>query len=78
MLLDRRSRPLALQQFDIGDNIHRLDAPEFTYPLPFTPAQESASGPRLGHPRVLVSDVNGEEFEEAERGLRPWPRDQRR
>src|SRR5665213_2245003 len=73
MLLDRRSRPLALQQFDIRGHVHRLNAPQVANPLPFTPAQEGSSRPRICCPRVPVADVDGEEFEEAQRGPIPCP-----
>src|ERR1035438_5465675 len=76
MLLDRGSRPLALQQFDIRGDMRRLDAPEFANPLPFAPAQEYSSGPRIGRPCVLVADIDGEEFEEAPRGPLPGPGDE--
>src|ERR1039458_7609488 len=78
MLLDRGSRPLALQLLDVGRDVHRLDAPEFANPLPFAPAQEGRGRPRIRRPRVLVADVDGEEFEEAPRGPIPSLGNQRR
>src|ERR1017187_338772 len=62
VLLDRGGRPLPLQLLDIRGHMHRLDAPEFTNPLPLAPAQESSSGPRIRRPRVAVADSDGEEF----------------
>jgi len=49
--------------------MHRLNAPQLVNPLPFTPAQEGSRGPRIGRPRVAVADVDGEEFEEAQRAV---------
>jgi hypothetical protein len=71
MLLDCRSRTLALQQFDIGGHMHGLDASWFANPLPFAPGQESRRCSRIGRPRVFVTDIDGEEFEEAPRGPLP-------
>src|ERR1019366_8844324 len=78
MLLDRGSRPLTLQQFDICGHMHRLDASKFANPLPFAPAQEGTSGPRICGPRVFVADIDGEEFEEAPRGFVSGMRDEHR
>src|ERR1017187_597444 len=78
MLLDRGSRPLTVQLLDIGRNMHRLHPPQFANSLPFAPAQEISGGPRIRRPRVFVTDVDGEEFEEAKRGTLPCPRDERR
>ena len=79
MLLDRGSRPLTLQLLDVGRDVHRLDAPEFANPPPFAPAQEGRRRrPRIRRPRVLVADVDGEEFEEAPRGFFPGPGNERR
>jgi hypothetical protein len=72
MLLDGRRGAFALQALDICGHMHGLDAPEFTSPLPFAPAQEGS-----GRPRVFVADVDGEEFEEAACGPFPSPSDQR-
>ena len=45
--------------------MHRLNPPQLTNPLPFTPAREIPRRPRICRPRIPVTDVAGEEFEEA-------------
>ena len=77
MLLDRGSRALRLQQFDIRGHMHRLNAPQLANPLPFTPAQEVSCGARVCRPRVAVADVDGEVFEEAPLGPIPCLGNQR-
>jgi hypothetical protein len=72
MSLNRGCGRLAPQQFDIRGHMHRLDAPEFANPLPFALPEESASGPCLRRPRVLVADIDGEEFEEAQADAVRW------
>src|ERR1017187_8583927 len=76
MLLDRGSRALALQQFDIRGHMYRLDAPERVNPLPFAPVQEVSRGPRISGPRIPVADVDSEVFEEAQRGSIPCTGDE--
>lgn len=49
---------------DVGRNMHRLDVSQ-RQPPPLTPAEERPQRPHIGHPRVLVSDVGGEELNEA-------------
>jgi hypothetical protein len=66
MLLDRGSRPLALQQFDIRGHMHGLDVPQLANPLPFAPVEKVGSGPRVCRTRVLVTDIDGEVFEKAQ------------
>ena len=58
--------------------MHRLHLAELAHPLRFTPAQKSAGRRRISRPRVLVPNVDGEEFEEAPSGLLPFPGDLRR
>jgi hypothetical protein len=53
--------------------MHRLDAPEFANPLPFAPAQECTSSPRVCGARVFVADVDGEEFKETPCSPIPCP-----
>jgi hypothetical protein len=71
-------RPPGLQQFDVRGHVHRLNAPEFTNPLPFAPAGEIGGGAAISRPRVPVADVDSEEFKEAQRGPLPCPGDERR
>jgi hypothetical protein len=76
-LLNGGSRALRLQQFDICGHMHRLNAPQLADPLPFAPAQEVSSGAAIRRPRVFVADVDGEVFEEAQRGPIPGTGDER-
>jgi len=89
MLLDRGSRALALQQFDVSGDVHRLHTPQLANPPPFAPAQKISRGPRVSRagrrvlsggdpqaPSVAVADGDGEEFEEAQGGGVPGFRDQ--
>ena len=62
MLLDRGGRTLALQQLDIGGDMHRLHAPERANPLPFALVEKIGRGPRISRPRVLVADIDCEVF----------------
>lgn len=71
MLLYGRSRAPPLQQFDIGGDMHRLDAPEFVNPMPLALAQKISSSAAISHPRILVADIDYEECEEAQRGPLP-------
>jgi len=47
ILLDGGSRTLALQQFDVCGDMHGLHALQLADSLPFTPAREIGSGPRI-------------------------------
>ena len=78
MLLDRGSRALRLQQLDVSGDMQRLQhAPERINPLPVAPVQKGGSGPRISGPRVPVADVDGEVFEDAQRGPIPGTGDER-
>jgi hypothetical protein len=68
MLLDRGRRHFPEELLDIGGHMHRLDQAERANPLPFALAQEIRSRPSVCCSRVLVADIDGEEFEEAPRG----------
>jgi len=69
---------LVLQQLDVSGDMHRLQhAPERINPLPVAPVQKGGSGPRISGPRVPVADVDGEVFEEAQRGPIPGTGDER-
>jgi hypothetical protein len=67
MLLDRGRGELALQLLDVGGDVHRLDLAQLGQPRPcFTPAEKHGGGAGISRPRVLVADVDGEEFGKAE------------
>ena len=71
MLLDRRRRHLAAQLLDIASNMHRLHVLQPTDPLPFAPVQKRGGSAAISNARVFVADVDGEEFNEAQRGPLP-------
>ncbi len=65
MLLDRGRGALTLQLLDVAGDVHRLDASQLGNSALLAPAQELAGSSRVGSPRIGVTDVDGEEFEEA-------------
>jgi hypothetical protein len=64
--------------FDISGHMDRLHVLQPGNPLPFAPAQKHGSGASIGRPRVAVTDIDREEFEEAAGAALPCPGDQRR
>ena len=51
-LLGGRGRPLALQLFDIGGHVYRLDTPKVTNPLPGRCAPEAQAPPCFGDGQI--------------------------
>ena len=56
--------------------MHRLNVPEGVNPEPLTPVVRTGSGAAVGHLRVAVAHVDGEEFEEAQNDPSPGARDE--
>ena len=65
MLLDRGRRHFVGEVFNVGGDVDRPNAHERVNSLPFAPSQKQGGGMSVGRPRVLVANVDGEEFEEA-------------
>src|ERR1700730_9251714 len=59
--------------FDISGHMDRLHVLQPGNPLPFAPAQKHGSGASIGRPRVAVTDIDREEFEEAAGAALPCP-----
>ncbi len=69
VLLHRRLGGRRLQRLYIGGDVHGLDVGELADAVLLDPGEERAHGPVIGHARVLVADVGGEEFQEPARGV---------
>ena len=67
MLLHRLGRSLARELLDVGRDNHRLNVRE-ALPALVAPSEELPDGLRVGEARVRVSDVDGEELQEARAG----------
>ena len=68
--LRRRRGPRSAQLLDVGRDVHALDRGELRDAARLKPIEEFRRGARIGAARVRVSDLRGEEFEEAIRGAR--------
>ena len=69
MQFDSRLGDRRLQRLYIGGDVDGLDVGELANTVPLDPGEEVARGPVIGHARVLVTDGDGEELEEAARGM---------
>ena len=77
VLLDGGRRHFLGELLDIGGDMHRLHVLQPVNPLPFAPVQKRSGSAAISFARVFVADVDGEEFEEAQRGPLPCPVNQR-
>jgi hypothetical protein len=75
VLLHRRLGGRRLQRLDIGRDVDRLDIGEFADLVLLDPGKKVAHGPVIGHAGIFVSDLCGEEFEEAAGRMIPDIRD---
>ena len=63
VLLDGRCRSVFGQRFDVGGDMHWLDAGE-RQAVPLAPGEEIADGSSICLPRIGVADGGGQEFDE--------------
>ena len=75
-LLDGRRGSLAAKLLDIGRDMQRLHVGDRRDAGALAPGQKLPRRLRVGAARVLVADVGGEEFEEADFGARAGGVDQ--
>jgi hypothetical protein len=78
VLLDSRFRRGRLQRLYIGGDVQRLDIGKLADLVALDPAEEQAHGPVIGHARVPVTNLGGEKFKEAPRGMLAGVGDHRR
>src|SRR5713101_4039865 len=77
MLLDGRSRHALAELLYISGDMNRRDFIEPADALLLAPLEERTGSTAVSCARVQVTDIDGEEFEEAEPGLLASCRDQR-
>jgi hypothetical protein len=77
-LLDARRRELSRSRLDPGGDVHRLDGADRRHAHARAPRQEFIGGAGIGAAGVRVTDVGGEEFEEAYAGSFAGGDDERR
>ena len=69
VLFDGRLGGRRLKPLDVGGDVHGLDIGELADPMLLDPGEEGARSPIIGHARVLIADLGGEEFEEPARSM---------
>ena len=77
VLLDGRCGHFTAKLLNVGGDVDGLHLAQILNRPPcFTPAQERARRPGVGGAGVGIADIDGKEFEEAQRGLVPGIRNQ--
>ena len=69
VLFDGRLGGRGLKPLDVGRDVHGFDIGELADLMLLDPGEEGACSPIIGHARVLIADLGGEEFEEPARSM---------
>jgi len=55
--------------FDVGSNVNRLQLAQLGNAVILAPLKKRAGSTTVSGPRIRVADINGKEFEEAQRSF---------